>query len=95
MGNPAAYGASKGGLIQLTRRLATTLAPAVRENAISLGGMGRNQPGQFTARNAARIPIQRRVTDHDFSGAMAYMKSDISKYVTGQTLAIDSVWGIW
>ena len=43
MGNPAAYAASKGGLIQLTRWLATTLAPDVRVNTISAGGIYRNQ----------------------------------------------------
>src|SRR5262249_23151457 len=43
MGNPAAYAASKGGLIQLTRWLATVLAPKVRVNAITPGGVARNQ----------------------------------------------------
>ena len=44
MGNPAAYAASKGGLIQFTRWLATTVAPGVRVNAISPGGVFRNHP---------------------------------------------------
>ena len=95
MGNPAAYGASKGGLIQFTRWLATTLAPAVRVNAISPGGIRRNQPDQFIARYAARTPLQRMATEDDMRGAVAYMASDLSKYVTGQTLAVDGGWGIW
>ena len=95
MGNPAAYGASKGGLIQLTRWLATTLAPAVRVNAISPGGIRRNQPGQFITRYAARTPLQRMATEDDMRGAVAYMASDLSKYVTGQNLAVDGGWGIW
>jgi NAD(P)-dependent dehydrogenase (short-subunit alcohol dehydrogenase family) len=44
LGSPAAYAASKGGLLQLTRWLATILAPNVRVNAISPGGVWRNQP---------------------------------------------------
>ena len=95
MGNPAAYGASKGGLIQFTRWLATTLAPAVRVNAISPGGIRRNQPNQFIARYAARTPLQRMATEDDMRGAVAYMASDLSKYVTGQILAVDGGWGIW
>jgi len=95
MGNPAAYGASKGGLIQFTRWLATTLAPAVRVNAISPGGIRRNQPDQFIARYAARTPLQRMATEDDMRGSVAFMASDLSKYVTGQTLAVDGGWGIW
>ena len=71
MGNPAAYGASKGGLIQFTRWLATTLAPAVRVNAISPGGIRRNQPDQFIARYAAGTPLQRTATEKDLLGAVA------------------------
>ena len=44
MGNPAAYAASKGGLLQATKWLATVLGPNVRVNAISPGGIARNQP---------------------------------------------------
>jgi NAD(P)-dependent dehydrogenase (short-subunit alcohol dehydrogenase family) len=95
MSNPAAYGASKGGLIQLTRWLATTVAPHVRVNAISPGGIFRNQPHDFVARYEARTPIGRMATEDDFRGAIAYLASDLSKYVTGQSLAVDGGWGVW
>ena len=48
MGSPAAYAASKGGLIQFTRWLATVLAPVIRVNSISPGGVWRNQPCPVT-----------------------------------------------
>lgn len=95
MSNPAAYGASKGGLIQLTRWLATTLAPDVRVNAISPGGIFRNQPEAFVQRYAARTPLSRMGTEDDMRGAVAYLASDLSNYVTGQNLAVDGGWGIW
>ena len=95
MSNPAAYGASKGGLIQFTRWLATTIPPRVRVNAISPGGVFRNQPEKFVARYNARTPLGRMATEDDFRGAVAYLASDLSKYVTGQNLAVDGGWGAW
>jgi NAD(P)-dependent dehydrogenase (short-subunit alcohol dehydrogenase family) len=95
MGSPAAYAASKGGLIQFTRWLATTLAPDVRVNTISPGGVFRNQPEAFVQRYAARTPLARMATEDDFRGAVAYLASDLSLYVTGQDMAVDGGWGIW
>ena len=95
MGNPAAYAASKGGLIQFTRWLATTLAPHVRVNAISPGGVFRNQPAEFVQRYEARTPMARMATEDDFRGAIAYLSSDLSKYMTGQNLKVDGGWGVW
>ena len=95
MGNPAAYAASKGGLLQLTRWLATTLAPNVRVNAISPGGVFRNQPENFVKRYVARTPLRRMATEEDFCGAISYLSSDLSRYVTGQNLAVDGGWGVW
>jgi len=95
MGNPAAYSASKGGLIQLTRWLATTLAPEVRVNTVSPGGVFRNQPEAFVERYKVRTPLARMATEDDFRGAVAYLASDLSLYVTGQDLAVDGGWGIW
>ena len=95
MSNPAAYGVSKGGLIQLTRWLATTIAPHVRVNAISPGGIFRNQPEKFVPRYESRTPLGRMASEDDFRGAIAYLASDMSKYVTGQILAVDGGWGVW
>ena len=95
MGNPAAYGASKGGLIQLTRYLSTALAPHVRVNAISPGGVRRGQPEEFQERYCERTPLGRMGREEDFKGAMAYLASDLSEYVTGQNLLVDGGWTAW
>ncbi len=95
MGNPAAYAASKGGLIQLTRWLSTTLAPDIRVNTISPGGVLRNQPDSFVKRYEDRTPLKRMAVEEDFKGVTAYLSSDLSRYVTGQNLVIDGGWGIW
>jgi NAD(P)-dependent dehydrogenase (short-subunit alcohol dehydrogenase family) len=95
MANPAAYAASKGGLIQLTRWMATTLAPNVRVNAISPGGVARGQPQSFVDAYEKRTPLGRMATENDFRGAIAYLASDMSAYVTGQVLAVDGGWGAW
>lgn len=95
MGNPAAYSVSKGGLGQLTRWLATTVAPAVRVNAIAPGGIARNQPEAFVQQYVARTPMGRMATEEDFRGAVAYLASALSSYVTGQVLHVDGGWGVW
>lgn len=95
MGNPAAYAASKGGLVQLTRWLATTLAPDVRVNAISPGGVFRNQPDLFVKRYEAKTPLGRMATEDDFKGTVAYLASDLSAYVTGVNQVVDGGWSAW
>ena len=95
MGNPAAYAASKGGIIQLTRWLATTLSPSIRVNAISPGGVFRNQPDSFVKKYSERTPLERMATEEDFKGITAYLASDLSAYVTGQNILIDGGWTVW
>ena len=94
MSNPAAYSASKGGLIQFTRWLATTIAPDVRVNAISPGGIFRGQPESFQQRYLAKTPLARMATENDFCGAVAFLASDMSMYMTGQNLVVDGGWGV-
>jgi NAD(P)-dependent dehydrogenase (short-subunit alcohol dehydrogenase family) len=95
MGNPAGYGASKGGLLQLGRYLATIFAPHIRVNAISPGGIWRGQPEQFVERYQRRAPLQRMGTEEDLKGAIAYLASDLSAYVTGHNLVVDGGWTAW
>jgi len=95
MGNPAAYATSKGGLLQLTRWLATVLAPQVRVNCISLGGVWRNQPSSFVERYSARTPLGRMAEEKDVLCAVVYLASDMSTYVTGQNLVLDGGFTAW
>lgn len=95
LGNPAAYSSSKGGLIQLTRWLATTLAPDVRANAVAPGGIFRGTSEPFLSRYIARTPLGRMGAEEDIKGAVAFFACDLSAYVTGQCIAIDGGWTAW
>jgi NAD(P)-dependent dehydrogenase (short-subunit alcohol dehydrogenase family) len=95
MGNPAAYAASKGGLVQTTRWLSAVLAPDIRVNCISPGGIARNQPEAFVRRYEERTPMRRMGKEEDFKGAIAYFGSDLSSWVTGENLMVDGGWTVW
>jgi len=95
MANPAAYAASKGGLVQLTRWLSTSLAPCIRVNTISPGGVFRNQPESFVKKYESRTPLRRMATEDDLKGIVAYLASDLSLYTTGQNIVVDGGWTAW
>lgn len=95
MGNAGGYSASKGGLLQITRWLATVLAPDVRINCVSPGGIWRNQPEQFVKHFESRTPMQRMQTEEDMKGIIAYLASDMSQYVTGQHFPVEGGWSAW
>ncbi len=95
LGNPAAYAASKGGIVQLTRYLATVLAPEIRVNCISPGGVLRGHTDPFLSRYLKRTPLGRMATEEDLKGAAVYFGSDLSAYVTGVNLMVDGGWTAW
>jgi len=95
MNNPAAYAASKGGLLQFTRWCATVLAPQIRVNAITPGGVFRNQDEKFVERYVEKTPLKRMACEEDFKGVISFLASDLSAYVTGQNIAVDGGWGVW
>lgn len=95
MGNPAAYAASKGGLLQLTRWLATTLAPDIRVNSITPGGIERGQPDSFVDRYVSLTPMARMGNEVDFVGPLLLLASDQSSWMTGQNIVVDGGWSAW
>lgn len=95
MVSPAAYAASKGGLVQLTRWLATSLAPRLRVNCVSPGGVERGQPESFQAAYRRRTPLGRMGTEQDMAGAVAFLLSADAAYVTGQNILIDGGLTAW
>ncbi len=92
--NPAAYAASKGALIQFTRWLASTLAPNVRVNCISPGGVFNDQDKLFVDKYSLKTPLKRMANYEDFKGIIAFLSSDLSEYVTGQNIFVDGGWSI-
>lgn len=95
IGNPAGYSASKGGLMQLTRWMSTTLAPDIRVNAFSPGGVERGQDEAFRKKYIARTPLARMASPDDFQGVALFLASDMSAYVTGQIISVDGGWTAW
>lgn len=89
MGNPAAYAASKGGLVQLTKWLASALSPTIRVNSVSPGGIFRNQPEKFVERYNKRTPLGRMATEQEISNAILFLVSDMASYITGHNLVVD------
>lgn len=95
MGNPGAYAASKGGIIQLTRWLSTSLAPDIRVNCVSPGGLARGQAASFTQRYIRRTPLGRMGVEEDFKGVVLFLASDLSAWMTGQNIMVDGGWSAW
>jgi NAD(P)-dependent dehydrogenase (short-subunit alcohol dehydrogenase family) len=85
---PPAYGASKAGVVQLTKWLARHLAP-VRVNTLSPGGVRGEQDDEFLAKYSARVPLGRMAEPQDLVGPLLFLAGDASRYVTGQELLVD------
>lgn len=92
---PVTYSVVKTGLIGLTRYFATYYAPHVRVNALSPGGVQAGQPEEFLAHMAERIPLGRMAKDTEYQGAVVFLCSDASAYMTGQNLVMDGGRSCW
>ena len=93
LGNSSAYASAKAGLIQLTKWLSSSLAPQIRVNSISPGGILRGQPKKFVNAYKKMTLLGRMAKEEDLMGIIAYLASDASKYVTGQNIIVDGGWG--
>ena len=95
--SPVAYHTLKGGIVQMTRHLAVYWARhGVRVNCLSPGPFpSPSVPADLVRRLCERSPMKRMGLPHELKGAVVFLASDASRYMTGQNLVIDGGWTAW
>ena len=95
--SPVAYHALKGGIVQMTRHLAAYWAKdQIRVNCLSPGPFPSNKAApEMVERLSKKVPMQRMGSPHELKGALLFLASDASSYMTGQNLLIDGGWTAW
>jgi NAD(P)-dependent dehydrogenase (short-subunit alcohol dehydrogenase family) len=89
----APYAAIKGGLINLTRYLASAYGKNnIRFNCVSPGGIFDNQNPKFVKAYENKVPLKRMGNPNDIAPVVSFLLSDDSKYITGQNIIVDGGW---
>ncbi len=93
---PAVYAASKAAVVGMTMYLATYWADkGIRVNTLTPGGVESGQNEEFKKKYSQRIPMARMAQAAEMVGALIYLASDASSYVTGQNIIIDGGLNAW
>ncbi len=93
---PPVYSASKGGVISLTKYLASIWArDGIRVNTISPGGISSGQNEVFEKQYSARIPMGRMALAEEIVDAALFLASPAASYITGQNLMVDGGLSAW
>ena len=94
--NPAVYSTSKAAVVGLTKYLAANWGDqGIRVNALVPAGVESGQNETFKSRYSARVPMARMAQPDEMVGALVYLASDASSYVTGHCLVVDGGLSAW
>ena len=89
------YSISKAGVINLTKFLATHLAPKIRVNCIAPGGVEFDQDQHFKDKYSALTPMKRMMMKNELNKLVEFLCTSDSSYMTGSTIVVDGGWTAW